>query len=517
MNPPTLSIRTAGILLHPTSLPGPLGSGDLGPTAYQFADALHQAGLRWWQMLPITPPGPAPGYSPYTSYSAFAGSNWLVSPQKLLERGLLSQRDIARASAAQNGVVDFAKDRRVRMGLLRKAFAAAGTLTRSQRDEFDHFVHKNASWLNDYVLYAAIKEAQKDAPWQRWPTDLRLRRPDAIAAARKSLATAIGFQQFIQWMFDLQWMELKRYCNHLGIGLIGDIPIFVSHDSAAVWGNPKLFLLDRHCQPTVVSGYPPDCFSPKGQLWGHPHYNWPAHIASGFAWWLSRFERTLDCFDAARIDHFLGFHRVWAVPAKAKDAVGGKWKVVPGDQLFAALRKRVGEAPIIAEDLGTPTPQALALRDKFKFPGMRIMQFAFGDGEYHRPDAFPRHCIAYTGTHDNQTIVGWYDHLKATGNGEFTRAASYVGANGRKPHWDFIRALFTSVARTVIIPAQDALGLGAEHRMNVPGVATGNWGWRMNGPMPAHVVKRLHDLCEATGRLAPEIESQSSHARKSHA
>ena len=517
MTAPTLSARSAGMLLHPTSLPGPFGSGDLGNSAYEFADALHRAGLAWWQMLPITPPGPAPGFSPYTSHSAMAGSCWLVSPEKLLEEGLLSRRDLAHAPVGADERINFAADRRQRMPLLHKAFANLSKLSRSKLADFHKFVHDNLNWLDDYALYAAIKESQHDSPWERWPADLRLRRPDAIAAVRQSLDSEILFQRFVQWMFDRQWMALKRHCNNLGIGLIGDIPIFVSHDSAAVWANPQLFLLDRNSQPTVVSGYPPDPFSPKGQLWGHPHYNWPAHIASDFKWWISRFERTLRCFDAARIDHFLGFHRVWTVPANSKDAVNGKWKLVPGEQIFSALRKRLGDAPIIAEDLGDPTPGALALRDKYKFPGMRIMQFAFGDGEYHRPDAFPRHCIAYTGTHDNQTIVGWYEHLKRTGNGEFTRAASYVGANGRHPHWDFIRTLFTSVAGLVIIPAQDALGLGARHRMNVPGVATGNWRWRMNGPLPEGVIQHLHELSEATGRLIREPQRKHSQARKSHA
>jgi 4-alpha-glucanotransferase len=293
---------------------------------------------------------------------------------------------------------------------------------------------------------------------------------------------------------------LKHYCNQRSIGLIGDIPIFVAHDSADVWANRTLFQLDRNGRPKVISGYPADAFAPRGQRWGHPHYRWSAHVADGFAWWMARFAKSLAAFNAIRIDHFLGFYRVWAVAASARDAVHGNWVRVPGDQIFTRLRKSMGDAPIIAEDLGSPVAAQLALRDKFKFPGMRILQFGFGGNDYHLPHVFPHHCVAYTGTHDNQTIVGWFESLAQA---ERDRATAYVGVSEKEQHWNFIRALFTSVADTVIIPVQDALGSGAKDRMNVPGVAVGNWGWRMDGPMPRNVIAKLRALSQATGRLAP--------------
>ena len=352
----------------------------------------------------------------------------------------------------------------------------------------------------------------------RWPAELRQHKPTALAAARQTLADSIAFHRFVQWLFERQWTALKTYCNDRGIGLIGDIPIFIAHDSAAVWARQDLFLLDAGGNPVARSGYPPDFFSPLGQVWGHPHYRWPAHLAEGFNWWTERFQRLLRQFDAVRVDHFLGFHRVWAVPAGAKNAVHGKWLAVPGGQLFAAVRKRLGNVPIIAEDLGNQTPQAIALRDKYKFPGMRILQFAFGDCDYHSPHLYPKASVAYTGTHDNQTLVAWLQSLRNSPNGELTRAMAYVGATKAETHWSFIRALFASPAQTVIVPVQDLLGLGAEHRMNVPGVLHGNWGWRMSSPLPQIVVRRLRELCHATRRLSTEQENliHEKPARRSH-
>jgi len=504
MTKPTLSTRAAGILLHPTSLPSAFGAGDLGPQAYRFADALRRAGMRWWQMLPTTPPGPGPEFSPYSSQSAFAGSPWLLSPQMLFQDGLLSKRDLAKARRPLGGRIDFPRLHQSRSALLRTAFTNSAKLSQKFRRQLDHFNRENANWLDDYSLYAALKENRPEKSWLRWPAELRRCLPSALAAAKRELADAIAFQRFIQWLFDRQWTALKDYCNRLGIGLIGDIPIFVARESAAVWARKDLFLLDSHGNPTVVSGYPPDPFSRHGQLWGHPHYRWPAHVAEGFAWWISRFERLLRQFDAVRVDHFLGFHRVWAVPAGSKDAVHGKWIKTPGVALFAALRARLGEIPIIAEDLGEQTPQALALRDKYNFPGMRILQFAFGDCDYNCPHAFPRNSVVYTGTHDNQTIVGWLKDLQASHNGELARALTYVGGSPVPSHWDFIRILFASVAQIVVIPVQDVLGLGAEHRMNIPGILHGNWGWRMSAPLPQDTIRHLRALADVTGRYKPE-------------
>jgi 4-alpha-glucanotransferase len=516
---PTLSTRAAGILLHPTSLWGAFGAGDLGPAAYRFADDLHDAGLRWWQMLPITPPGPAPEFSPYSSLSAFAGSPWLVSPEMLFREGLLSKRELTAARQPAGGRIDFQANRKMRTMLLRTAFEQSTALGSKFRDPIEQFARANSNWLDDYSLFAALKESQRDKCWARWPAELRLRKPSALAAARRTVAESIAFHRFVQWLFDRQWTALKQYCNDLGIGLIGDIPIFVAHDSAAVWARKDLFLLDAGGNPISRSGYPPDPFSPLGQVWGHPHYRWSAHVAEGFNWWTARFQRVLRQFDAVRVDHFLGFHRVWAVPASAKNAVRGKWLTVPGDSLFAAVRKRLGNVPIIAEDLGNQTTSAIALRDKYKFPGMRIIQFAFGDSDYHSPHVYPKASVAYTGTHDNQTLVGWLESLKTSPNGELSRAMAYVGAAKTDLHWSFIRSLFSSPAQTVIVTVQDILGLGAEHRMNIPGILHGNWGWRMSGPLPQSVLRRLRELCHATRRLSLKQEKQAHEkaARRSRA
>ncbi len=307
----------------------------------------------------------------------------------------------------------------------------------------------------------------------------------------------------MQYQFDRQWRTFKQRANSVGIGLVGDVPIFISHDSADVWAKPELFLLDKSGHPTVVSGYPPDPFTKDGQKWGHPHYNWNAHRKNHFAWWVTRFAKALEQFDAVRIDHFLGFHRAYAIPAKAPNARKGKWLTTPGDEIFSAIRAKLGKAAIIAEDLGTPTPEALRLRDKFHFPGMRVVQFGFGDDDYHRPHAFPRHCVAYTGTHDNDTTVGWYERVRKFGNGELTRVESYTAAKPKSAHWDFIRLVSTSVADTVIFPVQDVLGLGSQHRMNIPGTPDGNWTWRMERPLPANVKKKLRELTETAGRIKP--------------
>jgi 4-alpha-glucanotransferase len=518
MTQPTLSTRAAGILLHPTSLPGAFGAGDLGPAAFRFADDLHQSGMRWWQMLPITPPGPAPEFSPYSSLSAFAGSPWLISPEILYREGFLSKRDLTGARQAAGGRIDFPSFRKARTTLLRTAFDRATSLRPKHRNQIEKFARKNAAWLDDYSLFAALKHSQQDKSWASWPADLRLRNPSALAGARQSLADNIAFHQFVQWLFDRQWTALKKYCNNLGIGLIGDIPIFVSHDSADVWARKDLFLLDPRGNPIALSGYPPDPFTPYGQVWGHPHYRWPAHAAEGFKWWTARFQRLLSQFDAARVDHFLGFHRVWAVPARAKNAKRGKWLSVPGNELFAAVRKRLGNVPIIAEDLGNQTPQALKLRDKYKFPGMRLLQFAFGDGDYHAPHVYPKSSVAYTGTHDNQTLIGWLQSLKTSPNGELARAMNYVGSPKSQPEWGFIRVLFASPAQTVIVPVQDVLGLDAEHRMNIPGILQGNWGWRMSRPLPQTVIGRIREICHATRRLSTEQENQihEKPPRRSH-
>jgi 4-alpha-glucanotransferase len=497
-----LDARASGLLLHPSSLPGPHYSGDLGSQAFAFADFLAAAGQRWWQMLPINPPGAAPGHSPYSSYSAFAGSPWLVSLEKLAEDGLLDARDVV-PPAHVNGrpVANLAASIRFRLPRLRKAFAAFKARGGVRDDSFIHFCVKHAAWLDEDALFSAIKDAHRGNAWSSWPMDLRLRKPGPLHAARAELADTVDFHRFVQFVFDRQWNALKEYCNKLGVGLIGDIPIFVAHDSSDVWAHRELFLLNSVGRPDTVSGYPPDSFNADGQLWGHPHYNWPAHETSGWSWWIARFARTLSQFDAARIDHFLGFHRSWHIPGRAKTARRGEWVLSPGDALFDALRRAFGPAAIIAEDLGKLTREASRLRDKHKFPGMRVTQFGFGPGgEYHLPHTFVRRCVAYPGTHDNATIVGWFSRLRGA---ELRTVKSYLEfRTGKEIHWAMIRALLSSVADTVIFPVQDVLGLDDAHRMNVPGTIENNWRWRLRpGQLSALHAKRLHESTHIYGRI----------------
>ena len=489
--------RSSGLLLHPTSLSGRHGSGDLGQAAFAFVDFLADARQRWWQMLPVVPPGAAPGYSPYSSYSAFAGSPWLISLDKLGEEGLLEEEDLPAPAAVRRENTDAVH--RFRTATLRKAF---DVFERGQRwrEEFDAFRTTHHAWLHDFVLFSAIRAAHRNRSWLEWPAPLRLRRRAALREAERALRDRIRFYAFVQFIFDRQWSALRSYAHAKGVGLIGDIPIFVAADSADVWANPRLFLLDRMGRPKVVSGCPPDGFCIDGQLWGHPHYDWPAHRRSGFAWWVGRFESMMHRFDAVRIDHFLGFNRAWAVPARANTARHGKWLAGPGDELFRAVRQALGPVPIIAEDLGAVTDEAMRLRDRWKIPGMRVLQFGFGPGgQYHLPHFYPRRSVAYSGTHDNQTAVGWFKSLAAP-NGhirpERAKAIGYLNLRDRKQvHWQMIRAAMLSAADTVIFPVQDVLGLGDEARMNVPGVPIGQWRWRLRaGQLRLAEARRLREL-----------------------
>jgi 4-alpha-glucanotransferase len=512
-----LDRRGSGLLFHPTSLPGPHFSGDLGPAAYAFADFLAAAGQRWWQMLPINPPGAAPGHSPYSSYSAFAGSPWLISLDKLVDDGLLGAADVA-PPAHLNGrpVADLSASIRFRLPRLRKAYEAFKIGGGLSDGAFERFCAEQRAWLENYALFSALKDATNGAAWSSWPMDLRLRIPSALASARRRLADSVNFHRFVQFVFDRQWNALKEYCNQRNVGLIGDVPIFVAHDSADVWAQRELFLLDDFGRAGAVSGYPPDSFNAAGQRWGHPHYNWPTHEATRFAWWIARFRRALSQFDAARIDHFLGFHRCWHVPGRARTARRGEWVCSPGEALFDALRRAIGShANIIAEDLGKMTPEAAALRDRCKFPGMRVTQFGFGDGgAYHLPHAFVRRCVAYPGTHDNSTIVGWFDALRARARAEgraspaareLAKARHYLnlrGTRGREVHWALIRSLMSSVADTVVFSVQDILGLDDRHRMNVPGTIEGNWRGRLRaGQLTPTIARRLCAMTHVYDRI----------------
>ncbi|TWT39959.1 4-alpha-glucanotransferase [Phycisphaerae bacterium RAS1] len=507
----SFSRRAAGVLMHITSLPGPHGSGDLGPAAYEFVDFLHDAGQTWWQTLPINPT--AAGNSPYSALSALAGNPLLINLDALAADELLTRRDLAPESGLRADRVDFDAVVRFRLTRLRRAFAAFRHGGGERSAAFTQYVARNREWLEPYALFAAIRQSQAARTWMEWPRPLKLAEKAALDAVRKSLADEIAFQRFVQHLFDTQWTALRCYAHENGVGLIGDIPIFVGQDSADVWAHRELFLLEPDGRPKVVSGCPPDSFSKQGQLWQHPHYRWERHHHTHFAWWISRFRHTLAQFDAVRIDHFLGFHRVWAVPGGARNAVRGTWLKTPGDGLLTAVRKALGPVEIIAEDLGLVTPEALALREKHGLPGMRILQCAFGDDDgcrYHQPHAYPHASVVYTGTHDNDTVVGWWrsaaKHAKPSRKGHLSepdRALRYLAASSpRDIHWHMIRAALASPAATAIVPTQDLLGLDSRGRMNVPAIASGNWEWRMTeGALSPELAARLRDLSEAYGRI----------------
>lgn len=490
--------RAAGVLLHPTSLPGPHGLGDLGPSAYHFVDWLQAAGQSVWQWLPTTPPDGTG--SPYQSPSAFAGSPLLVALEPLVERGWLTDLALP-AGGWPGGRIDFATVAPWRMAALRAA--AAGFEARAgaaERAELQRWAASQQAWLDDYTLFMALETEHDGAPWWDWPQPLRRRDPLALSAARRQLAGEIAFWTFVQWCFETQLGALKAYANARGVALMGDLPIFVAHHSADCWAQPHLFYLDAQDQPTVVAGAPPDPLGPEGQHWGNPLYRWDRMAEAGYGWWIARLRRAMALADVFRIDHFRGFAAYWAIPAEAERATEGAWQPGPGLPLFQALRAALGELPIVAEDLGLITPDVAQLLADCGYPGMRVLRFAFGGDATHAylPHHYVANTVAYTGTHDTDTVRGWWN---AAGPAERRFAASYLPAHDGDIHWGMIRAACNSVARLAVFPFQDVLGLGNEHRMNIPGTASGNWGWRfdwgMVGPEPGRV---LGLICAASGR-----------------
>jgi len=475
-----LNQRSAGVLLHITSLPGPHGVGDFGPDAYHFVDWLVSAGQRVWQVLPMTPIGP--GDSPYQSVSAFAGSPIMVALEPLVAHGWLA------APALPSGGfdacrVDYARVAPWRLARLREA--AAGFFARARAEEhraLAAWCEAQADWLADYALFMALESAHGGQPWWQWPTALRERAPAALAAARDAHAGEIAFWQFVQWCFDTQWAAVKAYANAHGVSILGDLPIFIAHHSADCWARPDLYELDADSQPIAVAGVPPDAFTAEGQRWGNPLYRWDRMAAEGYAWWAARVRRALAHADAFRIDHFRGFAAFWEVPADSPTAMVGRWVPGPGQALFDALAGTLGALPIVAEDLGVITPDVVTLREACGFPGMRVMQFAFGGDASHAylPHNYEPATVAYTGTHDNDTVQGWWHtappRVRAC-------AGSYLAAGGDDIHWAMIRAVCNSVASLAVFPLQDVLGLDGSHRMNLPGSPTGNWGWRFDWAM----------------------------------
>jgi len=496
--------RSSGILLHPTSLPGRFGIGDLGPEAYKFVDFLAAAGQRIWQVLPLGPTGY--GDSPYQLFSAFAGNPLLISLDQLVVEGLLLDEELERAPQFPADEVDYGRVIRFRLPLLRAAYKRFKTNWK-RRDEFADFRGMSSQWLDDYALFMALKAAHGgEAVWSRWEPALAARRPGALKECRKELAQDIEALEFAQYMFFRQWRSLHNYARDRGILIMGDLPIYVAHDSADVWANPDLFQLDAAGDPAVMSGVPPDYFSATGQLWGNPIYRWDRMAETGFRWWINRIFAAFTQVDLVRLDHFRGLEAYWEVPAGETTAQNGRWVKGPGPALFEALQEALGELPIVAENLGVITPEVEAIRTAFGFPGMAILQFAFGKDPQapdFKPHNYPRDRVAYTGTHDNDTTMGWWS---STGADDSTRTASdiqeerdftrkYLATDGREIHWVFIRALMASVANTVLFPLQDVLGMGSEARMNTPAVPSGNWRWRYRAEMltPA-MAQRLKEM-----------------------
>ncbi len=498
--------RRSGILLHPTSLPGRFGIGDLGEEAYRFVDYLASAGQSYWQVLPLSPTGYAD--SPYQSLSAFAGNPLLISPQQLAGMGLLSPADLEDLPCFAEGRVDYGPAIGYKSGLLDRAAASfRACAADSLRAAFARFCAEQAYWLDDVALFMALKEAHDLRPWYEWEWEIASRQPAALAHWQEALADKVESQKLRQWLFLEQWLALKRHANAQGIRIIGDIPIFVSGDSADVWANPRLFHLDERLQPTVVSGVPPDYFSRTGQLWGHPLYRWDVMAQEGYAWWIARFRMAFTQADLVRIDHFRGFYNYWEVPAAEETAINGRWLYGPGRDLFRAVTAALGEVAIIAEDLGDFDKASRAgldaVLEEFGYPGMKVLQFAFASGpaDSFLPHNYRRDCVVYTGTHDNDTSTGWYQASSTERERDYAR--KYLGRDGSDIAWDLIRLGWSSVAHTAITTVQDLLSLGHESRMNTPSTCGApNWCWRLRpGDLGEGVASRLKALTAICGRL----------------
>ncbi|MGD1904387.1 MAG: 4-alpha-glucanotransferase [Leptolyngbyaceae cyanobacterium] len=475
--------RASGIILHPTSLPSPFGMGDLGQAAYEFVDFLADTGQQIWQLLPLGPTGH--GNSPYMCYSAMAGNPMLISLADLEEQGLLAAEDLEGMDHFPADQVDYGAVMPARQYRLEKAAAAfRETADAAIKQAFQTFCDERAFWLNDYAFFMALKQAHNGASWHQWDRAIACREPEAMALWHQKLAVPIADQKFYQFEFHRQWAKLRAYANERHIQIIGDMPIYVAHDSADVWAFPENFMIDEDSlEPAEMAGVPPDYFSATGQLWGNPTYNWEEVEKQGFKWWLQRLKALLDYVDLIRIDHFRGFQAYWAVPEGETTAMNGKWVEAPGEAFFNTVKAEFGSLPILAEDLGVITPEVEALRDQFDFPGMKILQFAFGSDHMnpYLPFNCVRNCLIYSGTHDNDTTVGWFESISEY---ERDRVLRYVGGlSGDGIHWSLIRLAFTSIANQAIIPLQDLLGLGSYARMNTPGKPEGNWAWRYRPEM----------------------------------
>ena len=505
--------RSSGILLHPTSLPGRFGIGEIGKGAELWLESLSRMGQTVWQVLPLGPTGY--GNSPYQSLSSFAGNPLLISFDSLVRDGMLTPQDLALLPEFPDPYVAFGPVIEVRTAFLK--LAARRFLTQCDaspllQQAFDLFCTHESGWLDDWAMFAALKEANNLKPWTEWPRDVALREEVAMAEVMSALEAEIADAKALQFMFHRQWNKLRLCAKELGIRIVGDIPIFAAHDSADVWANRELFHLDENGNPAVVAGVPPDYFSATGQRWGNPLYDWARHEQTGFAWWKERMKKVLSLVDIVRIDHFRGFAAYWEIPASEATAINGKWVDAPGDALFNALRKDMGDLPVIAEDLGIITPDVVALRDKHGLPGMKVMQFAFGAdtlAEEYVPENYPENSVAYTGTHDNDTVLGLF---RSEAGGATTRTQEMVDAerrtilnytktDGRELNWDFIRNVWQSKAQLTVCPLQDVLGLASESRMNVPGQSGEFWNWRFEWQqLTAPIEERLMRVTQESRR-----------------
>jgi 4-alpha-glucanotransferase len=501
-NEQAVNKRASGILLHLTSLPSDYGIGDMGSGAYRFVDFLAAAKQRFWQILPLSPTEPAHGNSPYYSSSAFAGNPLLISPEILYREGLLTEAELASTTRFPRGNVDYGSVGTHKRELLSTAFQHFQGKEPSH--EYGTYCSENAYWLNDYALFKALKSHHRGAAWNEWPQEHRDRHPESLAAMERHLHGTIEQEKFCQYIFAKQWKLLRQYCNDRGIQIIGDLPIYVTYDSADLWSHPELFKLDEDKRPLAVAGVPPDYFSETGQLWGNPVYRWDELREKGYEWWEQRIIHNLRMFDLIRVDHFRGFVAYWEVPAHAKDAREGKWVEAPAEDFFDHLKKNISPLPIIAEDLGVITPDVEEVMRHFGFPGMKLLVFAFGDDlpiNPYIPHNLERNCVAYTGTHDNNPVRGWIEEEASFE--EKSRLFQYLGREvpANELPWEMVRLVMMSVANTVIFPMQDILGLGGETRMNRPATAKGNWQWRLRDELlSGSVAGELAEMTSIYGR-----------------
>ena len=495
-----INYRTAGIILHITSLPGKFGIGDLGSDAYKFVDFLESSGQKLWQILPIGPTGY--GDSPYSCFSAFAGNYLFISPEFLVEKGLLRKENILDLPNFNSSKVEFGKVHEYKLSLLRKSFENFNNSENNLKSSFEKFCNENQEWLYDFALFMSAKNEHNGIEWSKWDEGLAQRKEESLKEWSDKLRDEIQYHKFVQFLFTRQWNKLKKYANKKNIKIIGDVPIFIAYDSSDLWANKEYFKVDKNGKAISVAGVPPDYFSPTGQLWGNPIYRWDVMEKDNFSWWVKRIRHQLKYVDILRIDHFRGFDAYWEIPGNAHTAEKGKWIKTPGEKLFNALKNQLGELPIIAEDLGVITKSVNKLRNKFNFPGMNILQFAFGDGMENRflPHNYKQNSVVYTGTHDNDTTRGYFDKVKTKKNNIYKHVQEYLNYHDDDLTQELIRTAYASSANMAIIPMQDVLNLGTEARMNFPGTLGDNWNWRFTWEQIdknlASKYKRLTELYE---------------------